>query len=194
MLDSLLAGSLNHLVKQNQWAIHSLQRHAGKQLKLNLFPFAASLTILQSGYFHEDPPKRQPHAVAKLSAPDFLRLASTDFQNTSLIQVEGDVDFAVELLKILRELRWDAAEDLSRLAGDVVAERVVQLSTSLLTWQKTAAKNLSATWVEYLTEEQSLLAPSWEIRIWLNDTAALRDRVECLEKRISRIAAQETSE
>lgn len=190
MLDSLLAGSLNHLIKQNQWAINSLQRHAGKQLKLSLFPMETSLTILQSGYFHENAPARQPDAAAKLSAADFLRLASTDFQNTSLIHMEGDVEFAIEVLKTLRELHWDAAEDLSRLVGDVAAERVVQWSVSALAWQKTVAKNLSATWIEYLTEEQNLLARSWEIRLWLNETAALRDRVECLEKRISRLAAQ----
>ena len=41
------------------------------------------------------------------------------------VRIDGEAEFANVLSTLLRNVRWDAAEDLSRVFGDVLAQRMV---------------------------------------------------------------------
>ncbi len=187
MLNSFLGGSLNHLLKQNSWALAELKAQAGKHLCV-AFPLGSvSFALLESGYFNEGGATGIPDANMHLDTTQLVRLASTNFSDASLLKIDGDVDFATTLLKIFRALRWDAGEDLSRVFGDVVAERAVNTVSALWSWQKSVVENVAQTSAEFLREEQFLLAGRHEVQQWLQEVGVLRDKVACLEKRLVRL-------
>jgi ubiquinone biosynthesis protein UbiJ len=81
-------------------------------------------------------------------------------------------------------LRWDVEEDLSRVFGDVLAQRMVAGGRRLTAWNKEAAGKLAQNLAEYWIEEQPLLARPAAVRQFLNDADQLRDDLARLEKRI----------
>jgi ubiquinone biosynthesis protein UbiJ len=103
-------------------------------------------------------------------------------------RIEGSAEFAEALGFVIRNLRWDAEEDLSRVVGDVAAHRLVKGSRELATRQQQAAQNFAANLAEYFTEEQPLIARQADIATFSADIDRLRDDVARLEKRLQRLA------
>lgn len=187
MLTPALIASLNHLLRQNSWALAELTANSGKHLRLALPGVDVSLVVSDSGYFQEAVENSLPDAVVKLSAAQFLRLAANNFRDSNSLDIEGEVEFATTVLKTLRALRWDAAEDLSKFMGDIAAERVVNTATAAWAWQKSMVENIAQTSAEFLRDEQFLLARPDEVQEWVGAVGELRDRVARLEKRLMRL-------
>jgi ubiquinone biosynthesis protein UbiJ len=94
-----------------------------------------------------------------------------------------------EIFFLSRNLRWDVAEDLSRVTGDVAAERIVQTVQTKQQQLRDAAVNLSQAAAEYWTEERPLLAKPQQISAFMQQVDTLRDDVARLEQRINRLLA-----
>ena len=92
-----------------------------------------------------------------------------------------------EIFYLSRHLRWDAAEDLSRLTGDIAAERIVQLAKAGQQRVRDTALNLSQALAEYWTEEQPLLAKPTQVREFIGAASTLQDDVAQLEKRVEKL-------
>jgi ubiquinone biosynthesis protein UbiJ len=88
---------------------------------------------------------------------------------------------------VLRELRWDAAEDLSRLVGDIAAHRLVRLGQGVLAWQRETLSSLLAATSEYLVEERHVLPGREAVASWAREVDALRDDAERLGQRIDQL-------
>ncbi len=187
MLTPALIASLNHLLRQNSWALPDLTANKGKHLRLALPGVDVSLAVSDNGYFQEAVQHSSPDAVVKLSGAHLLRLAANNFRDAHSLQIEGDVTFATTVLTILRALRWDAAEDLSKFMGDIAAERAVNTATAAWAWQKSMVENIAQTSSEFLKEEQFLLARPNDVQEWVRAVEELRDRVARLEKRLMRL-------
>ncbi|MDX8385667.1 MAG: hypothetical protein R8M11_04010, partial [Gallionella sp.] len=84
-------------------------------------------------------------------------------------------------------LRWDAAEDLSKVTGDIVAERIVQTAQSISRQVGDAAVNLSQAASEYWTEERRLVAKPEHINAFVRQVDTLRDDIARLEQRLKRL-------
>ena len=103
-------------------------------------------------------------------------------------RIEGSAEFAEALGFVIRNLRWDAEEDLSTVVGDIAAHRIVTGTKEFVGWQQQAAQNLAANLAEYFTEEQPLIAKQADIAEFSSDIDRLRDDVARLEKRLQRLA------
>jgi ubiquinone biosynthesis protein UbiJ len=101
--------------------------------------------------------------------------------------VAGDERLAAAVMTLLRHLRWDAEEDLSKLLGDVAAHRLVGLARGLAAWQADAARRLAGTLADYAVEEKRLLVSKADFETFASDVSRLRDAVERLEKRARRL-------
>ena len=93
-----------------------------------------------------------------------------------------------EIFYLSRHLRWDAAEDISRVTGDIAAERLVRLTETGHQQISDSALNFSLALAEYWTEERPLLAKSIHIHSFVQQVDALRDDVARLEQRIIRLS------
>ena len=180
--------ALNHLLAQSGWASQRLARFAGKTARFNIAPFSFACTIQDHGVLRE--------AVGDVSAdasctvpPSLLpRLALRDEDAFKQIESSGDAALLAEIFFLARNLRWDAAEDLSRVTGDIAAERMVRFAQAKQRQAHDTVLNLSQALAEYWTEERPLLAKPQQLAAFAREVSRLHDEVDGLEQRIQRLS------
>jgi ubiquinone biosynthesis protein UbiJ len=174
--------ALNHLLGQNSWALPRLARFAGKTVRFDIAPLSFAYSILHDGTL--DDTTASADAVCAV-APSFLpRLALNDEKALADIRTEGDAELLAEIFFLTRNLRWDAAEDLSLFTGDIVAERIVQAAQTTRLHLRDAISNLAQAATEYCTEERPVLATQRQLVALAQQVDTLRADAARLEQRI----------
>jgi ubiquinone biosynthesis protein UbiJ len=182
------AALLNHLLRGQPWLRERLVPFAGRGLRIEAAPLPAlQLAIEPSGELR-DAPEAGAEAAVRLSPATLLRLAAGDDSARAAVDVSGDAALAAALAAVLRELRWDAEEDLSRLVGDIPARRIVQLAEGFAVWQRRTLASLLAAAAEYLVEERRILPARGAVQVFAQDVDTLRDDVERLGQRLDRLS------
>jgi ubiquinone biosynthesis protein UbiJ len=178
------AAALNHLLTQNSWALQRLARFAGKTARFDIAPFSLAWTILADGTLRNAEATASADAVCSIAPSLLPSLALHDEKAHAGIRSEGDAALLAEIFFLSRNLRWDAAEDLSDVAGDIAAERIVQAVQSTNQQLRDGALNLAQAAAEYWTEERPLLAKPQQVSEFMRQVDTLRDDVARLEQRI----------
>lgn len=184
------AAALNHLLAQNSWAQPRLLRYAGKTVRFHIAPFSFACMILSDGSLQAT--NHAASADASLSiAPSLLpRLLARDDHALNGIVSSGDPALLAELFYLSRNLRWDAAEDLSKVTGDIAAERIVATVQDAHAQFGDAALNLGQAATEYWTEERPLLATPARLAQFATAVDTLRDDIARLALRVQRYSDQ----
>jgi len=183
-----VARLLNHLLDGQPWLREHLIPFSGRGVGVEVDPVSLILTVGPDGALATANEATQPDATARLSVLTLMRLAAGDESARAAVELSGDTAFAAVVAGVLRELRWDAEEDLSKLIGDIAAHRLVQAGRSFSAWQREVALNLAQGAAEFWTEEQPLLASQQGTEQWANAVDEMRDAAERLEKRIERLS------
>ena len=187
-LPAPLQAAINHLLGQASWAREKLVPFAGHSAQIKLPPFEAAFLIGEDGCVSAPAPDADLEVSISLpAATPLLTLQGKDAVMRAA-RIEGSAEFAETLGFVIRNLRWDAEEDLSRIVGDIAAHRIVTGTREFAGWQRQAAQNLAANLAEYFTEEQPLVARQTDIAEFSDDIDRLRDDVARLEKRLQRLA------
>lgn len=184
-----LVSVLNHLLSGQPWLRQRLLPFSGRTAELEVFPVKLKARVDADGHLLAAADEAAADVVVHIPVSAALALAGGDEHARSRIQVSGDPAFAAVLGGVLRELRWDLEEDLSRIVGDIAAHRIVETGHALLDWQRQAAHNLLQACAEFLTEERPVLAQRVEVAGWVHEVDLLREAAERLEKRIARLAS-----
>lgn len=187
MLNRSVVSALNHLLVQSGWAQARLARFAGKTVQFDVAPFSFAYTVQDKGLLQAAAPGTEADARCHFPLTLLPRLALQDEQALSEVHTEGNAALLSELFHLSRNLRWDAAEDLSRFTGDVAAERIVQFAQAKHRHLLGTLRNLSQASAEYLTEERPVLAKPGHISLFIHQVDTLRDDAARLEQRISRL-------
>lgn len=178
---------LNHLLDQAPGAHARLQRHAGAVARLELGGAGLSFLICTDGRLAMD--NGQPPAVTlRLPADALLKRMHEGDAALRDARIEGDAALAETLGQVLRDLRWDAAEDLSRLIGDAAAERVVGGARAALAGGRDLGARLAASAGEYVADEAQLLVRPAATSAFADEVDALRDDLARLQKRVELLA------
>jgi ubiquinone biosynthesis protein UbiJ len=187
-LPAPLQATINHLLGQASWAREKLAPFAGHAAQIKLPPFEAAFLIGPDGCISAPEPDANLEVSISLpAATPLLALQGKDAVMRAA-RIEGSAEFAEALGFVIRNLRWDAEEDLSTVVGDIAAHRIVTGTKEFVGWQQQAAQNLAANLAEYFTEEQPLIAKQADIAEFSSDIDRLRDDVARLEKRLQRLA------
>ena len=187
-LPAPLFAAINHLLAQASWAREKLMPFAGHAALIKLPPFEAAFLVGEDGCIAAPTPEAELEVTISLpAATPLLALQGKDTVMRAA-RIEGSAEFAEALGFVIRNLRWDAEEDLSRVVGDIAAHRIVAGTEQFIGWQQQAARNLAVNLAEYFTEEQPLIARQADIAEFSNDIDRLRDDVARLEKRLQRLA------
>jgi ubiquinone biosynthesis protein UbiJ len=184
VFDPAAAGFVNHLLRSASWAREALERFAGRTVRVELFPFSLSLTVLDNGEVAVAAPDAVPAVTARLTPGLMVRLAARDPAAWQDVEITGDTDFAAAIHHVARNLRWDVEEDLSRVFGDIAAHRMVETGRTLNRWGAQTLENTGRAFAEYWTEEQPIIAGRRDLDEFNRAVDALRDDVARLEKRI----------
>ena len=188
MLSQPAIAALNHLLTQSGWALQRLAHFSGKTARFNVAPFSFVYAIQDDGTLRAAAQDVSADASCTLPPSLLPRLALHDEAAFSQVQSEGDAALLNEIFYLGRHLRWDAAEDLSRITGDIAAERIVQFAKASQQQMRDTALNLSQALAEYWTEERPLLAKSAQVSAFIQQVDELRDDVARLEQRINRLS------
>ena len=188
--------AVNHLLGQSSWARKRLAPFAGRIAQIKMPPFEAAFVVLADGLLGLPEVTEEGDEVRdELSSEVCISLPATTpllmLQGTDAVmraaRLEGSAEFAEALGFVIRNLSWDVEEDLSRFVGDIAAHRFVDGAKQFAGWQKQAAQNFAGNVVEYLTEEQPVIARRVAIADFSSDIDRLRDDVARLEKRLQRL-------
>ena len=182
-------GPLNHVFRANTWAPTCLKSHAGKIARFRCPPFDFALGVTDAGEAAAVADAAKADVTVTLTPGLLLRIAARDASAWDDVKVEGDAEFAAAINHVVRNLRWDVEEDLSRVVGDIAAHRMVESGRKLDHWGRQGADNLARSFAEYWTEEQPLIAARADIEQFNREVDALRDDVARLEKRIEQITS-----
>jgi len=179
--------TLNHLLKQNSWALGRLAKFTGKTVRFDIAPFSFAYTILPDGFFSHASDDTVADAHCTIPPSLLPRLAMRDEKAHADIQSEGDAALLAEIFFLSRNLRWDTAEDLSQITGDIAAERIVQTAQHAQQQLHSSASNFARAVAEYWTEERPLIAKPRKISAFMQQVDTLKDDIARLEQRIKRL-------
>lgn len=188
LLDYPFASALNHLLEAEPWARERLAPFAGATVSLATPPLPElRLSILADGRVTPSTDGAEPSLTLSLGPDALAALGRGEEHFMRAVQVTGNARLASEVMLLVRHLRWEPEEDLSRLVGDIAAQRIVGLAREFAGWQFDAARRIAGSLVEYAVDERRLLVPQAELESFAAGVARLRDAIERLEKRIERM-------
>ena len=184
--------AVNHVLGQADWARERLAAFAGRNARVTMPPFDAFIVVLDNGYISSpnqsatDTSEQTADVTINLPASAPLLFLQGLPTLMRAVKLSGSVDFAEALSFVIRNLKWDVEEDLSKVVGDIAAHRLVGGAKRFASANASAAQNLAGNFAEYFTEEQPLIAQSAAIADFSREVDTLRDDVARLEKRIAR--------
>lgn len=179
---------INHVLAQSDWAQERLRPFAGRVARIDMAPFDVGFMVANDGLLDAPDPNAKIDVTLTLpSLSPLLILQGVDALMRS-VRLSGTVDFAEALGFIVRNLHWDAEEDLSKFVGDIAAHRLVGGARQFAGWQKQAAQNVAENMAEYFTEEQPLITKRAALAEFSGAVSTLRDDLARLEKRTIRLS------
>jgi len=159
---------LNQLFGREGWARERLARFAGEAAELRL-AFLPALRVQVGAEGRIEPGGPEPAAVITLSG------------------IAGSGAFAEELRYLARHLRLDAEEELSRVVGDVAAQRIGDGVRAMVRWQRDAAVRAGEALADYVVDARRMLVRRAELAQLAADIARLGNAVADLEQRIAHL-------
>jgi ubiquinone biosynthesis protein UbiJ len=188
-LETPFAAALNRLLGAEPWARERLAPFAGEIVELRATPLPALRFAIAPDGSVANADAEAPASLTVALGPDSLAALTRGEEHfMRSVQLTGNAKLASEVLLLVRHLRWDAEEDLSRLVGDFAAHRIAGAAKDFLDWQADAARRLAASAVEYVVEEKRWLVARAEFERFGAQAAALRDGLERLEARLRRLS------
>ena len=185
-----LPAIINHLLSQHNWAREKLTAHAGKSVRIDAAPFSFTLLVAASGTVEAIPDTGTADVAFKLRLAQLPLMLADPERALKSVHLEGDAEFAQTLGVLMREVRWDAEEDLSRVIGDVPAYRAMQRVRAFDAWGRDAAQRLAGNSAAFLVDEEPMLVRQRMLEKFADEVAEARDASARLEKRIELIEAR----
>ncbi len=186
-LHSILPAPINHLLAQEPWARSRLAAHAGKVARLDAGVLAVTWQVGPDGMLLNAAPDAAHDVVIRIKLSDLPLILQNRERAASYVRIEGDADFANAISQLSQSLKWEAEHDLSRWIGDIAANRLVGGVKSALATARSTGQALTANVAEYFIEENPMLTRAQAVAELGRDVTKLRDDVERLEKRLSKL-------
>ncbi|MBK9595643.1 MAG: hypothetical protein IPO57_09895 [Rhodocyclales bacterium] len=186
MLDLAILQAFNRLLTAAPWARAKLAPFAGKRARLVLGPLPLEFRIAPDGSL-ESLGTGEPAVEIILPATAPLALLQGQGREAMMREahITGAADFAEALGFVLRNLDWDAEEDLSRVVGDIVAHRFVRTAGDFAAAQAEAARRLVENIEEYLRYEQPAGIDKAALAAFAGEVGSLKQETDDLERRLA---------
>jgi len=177
--------AVNHVLRSAPLALERLAKHAGRTVAFHVGPITLPFTIQTTGEVTAAVPAASRDLDVRISPFLLPRLAANEEAAFRDIEMQGDMELAQDISFLARHLRWDVEEDLSRVVGDIAAQRLVSGARAFTQWGRDASLRMAQGAAEYWTEESSMIASRVKVESFVRDVAELRDALERLEKRLA---------
>jgi ubiquinone biosynthesis protein UbiJ len=187
-VEPVIIGALNHLLAGQSWAMARLRPHAGDTLHLALGPSVIAFSVTADGLL-EAAGERPPAVTIDVPLGALPQLLARDPQARRAVSVTGNVGLAADLEYLFANLRWDVEADLSRVVGDIAAQRIGRAGRAVAGLPAAVGASLARSSRQFLTEERDVLARPEAVAAFVDDVDHLRDDADRLATRIARLEA-----
>ena len=187
MLKSISTRALQHLISQNSWANAMLQPFTGKSVQFNISLMSSTVVILENGSLVIAGATNTPDATVTIPISLLPRLISKDESVKMHINIEGDTHLAAELAKVFANMRWDYEDDLSKVVGDIPANKIGEFSRKTVNAVKETTTNLAEMLSEYWQEEKPMIAKKRHIETFNEQVDTLRADTARFEKKLQKL-------
>lgn len=188
IFDTGAVSALNHLLEREAWAREKLAPFSGEIVELHALPLPVlRMAVIEGGLAATADRESEPTLVIKAGPGALAALAKGEEHLMRAVEISGNARLAAEILTLLRYLRWDVEEDLSRVFGDVLAHRMVGTARDFAAWQAEAGRRLAENVMEYAIEERRSIVARPEFDAFAAGVAKLRDDLARLEQRAGRL-------
>ena len=137
---------LNHVIAQEPQAVDRLKRQKGQVVQTQWREFTFTVVATPAGLLDLAAAGAEPDLKLTITDESPFAIAQAVMQGERpKVRIEGDVQLAAEVNWLADHVRWDVAEDLSRIVGDAPAHWMVQAGTSVLDALKQFAGKRSGT-------------------------------------------------
>lgn len=187
-LAQLIQSALNRLFELDEDAGPRFARLRGKLVRLRidglrldcwLLFHLGSVEVLE----HYD---GEPDAVIRGAPLSLLALAGGSRSIVDAdVEIEGDVEVARQVGRLLAEIDIDWQEHLSSVLGDTAVHQLDRASRSVQSWAGRSLGAVRENVADYLRDETSHLPHRWEIDEFHDAVDDLRDAVDRLEQRLA---------
>lgn len=123
-----------------------------------------------------------PLSLLGLAGPD-----PDDLLRRGAVRIDGDAEIAQQYRKLLRLLRPDFVEELSRLVGDAPAHRLSGFAQAVAGYGRRVAETAMQNTAEYLAYEKRALVPRAEAEALFRDIEQLRDDAARIASRLTEL-------
>lgn len=190
MLLAKIESSLNRNLAASSTARGLCARLAGKSLRVSLTGLSMDFVVRSEGEQLRLAQDSTAAADATLSGTplDLLSLVRQQSSNTlsgSGVQIAGNAEVAQGFSELLKQVKPDLEEELSRVVGDVAAHQLGNTARSLLGFGKRMGNTLLQNVGEYLSEESRDVPSKTEVEEFNREVDVLRDDVDRLAARLS---------
>ncbi|MDB5775360.1 MAG: Protein YigP [Herbaspirillum sp.] len=182
--------AINHLLAQEPWAQRKLLAHRGKTAAIDTGLLTLRLRITDDGMVEAVDTQVASDVTIKVKLSDLPLIAVDPERAFSYVKIDGDADLANAISQLSQNLRWDAAHDLSKLVGEIAAQRMVSAGESAAATVKATHKSFTENLAEYFLEEQPMLVRPAAVTGMGDRVGRLRDDVERLIKRIEKLESR----
>ena len=160
---------LNQLLGRERWARDRLVPFAGQAVEFRP-PLLPPLRLRIAADARIEPAEDEPVGAT-----------------IGLDGVSGATPLAGEVRYLARHLRWDAEEELSRLVGDVAAQRIGDTVRALARWQRDATLRIGEALADYAGEGRGTLVGRTQLARFAADVEHLSRALAELDERIARL-------
>ncbi len=132
----------------------------------------------------------EPDVVISGSVITLARMAGQSGEDAirdGSLDLTGDAELASQFQQLMAYAKPDVGEELSGLVGDAAAHRLGELALGVRSWSRDARTTMGDNIREYLQEESRDAPSRYEVERLGNDVSTLRDDVDRLEARLSRL-------
>lgn len=187
MLKIAITRFLQHLISQNQWAKPHLQPFASKTVCLDFVLIKTYINILEDGSICMVDKTNSVDASIHAAPSLLLRVMAGDEAAKTQFSITGNTQLAAEFGKVLQNMRWDIEDDLSKITGDITANKTINLAKKTLATAKQQGKDVAEMLTEYWQEEKPILAKKYRVEKFNAEVDVLKSDVARLEKRLQKL-------
>jgi ubiquinone biosynthesis protein UbiJ len=187
MLHSLSLPLINRMLRDDPWAASRLAAFAGASLRISMAERSLMrYTIEPDGLLaaHEVFGDDEPTLSIDLPGNSASLLMSHGRQGViKAAKIRGNIDLANALNEVMEQIRPDPEAFLASKIGDIAAHRVMGFAQAFKQCAEQLVTRLKDQFTEHVAEGQSVIAPTPEVRAFMDDVNTLRNDVARLEKR-----------
>ncbi|GAA5066709.1 ubiquinone biosynthesis accessory factor UbiJ [Lysobacter panacisoli] len=190
-----LETALNRALALDPDTRDSLRTLDGRRVAVRLAspPLALQIRVagerLEVGPVQDDEPDLSVRSTlgGLLSQLPFLR--DDNAPPVGKLRIEGDADLARRLQKLAERFDPDWQQPFVRVFGEILGVQVANAFAAGLRHARDAAGAFASNAAEFVTEESRDVVPREELNAFLDDVDTLRDDVERIAVRITRLRA-----